>query len=124
MYNKCKVFTCYYVQKNRLTKKESDSKRKLKAPEIKLMIIIIYYFLGALFNITTSIIAIWRYEALKNEVTEHFACEAPGDNVVGNCSKENFNKFDAITNTINYVWFSVLPLIFFIYIFKCKIPGH
>ena len=114
-------FVCYYVQKNRFIKRKSDSKRKLTTPEIKLMIITIYYFVGALFNITTSTITLWRYEAFKNDVTEHFACEAPG---AGNCSKENFNKFDAITNTIHYVWFSALPLIFFIYIFKCKIPGQ
>jgi len=84
------------------------------------MIIITYYFLCALYGVTTSVISIWRSEAFVNEVTEHFACEAPGNNVVGNCSKENFNKFDAITYTTNYVWFGVYPLIFFIYIFKCK----
>ena len=87
-------------------------------------LIYIYYFQGTLFNHTTSIIAIWRYEALKNEVTEHFACEAPGNNIVGDCSKESFNNFDAIANTYGIVWFSVLPSIYFVYIIKCKIPGH
>lgn len=103
-------------------KRESGSKRKLTTPEIKLMIIFLYYFFGALLNITITAISLWRFEAFKNEVTQHFACEAPGNNVVRSCSKENFNESDDIMITISTVWFSVLPLIFFVYIVKCKIP--
>lgn len=96
----------------------------MTTPEIKLMIIIIYYFFGAMFNITTSTIAVWRFEAFANEVTKHFTCEAPGNNVGGICSKENFNEFDAITSAIRQIWFSVLPWIFFVYIINCKIPCY
>ena len=113
-----------HVQKNRCTKRESDSKRKLTTPEIKLMIIIIYYFFGAVFNITTLTIGVWRSEAFANEVIKHFACEAPGNNDVGTCPKENFNEFDAIMNTVNYIWFCVSPWIFFVYVIDCKIPCY
>ena len=86
----------------------------MKTPEIKLIIIIVYYFLGVLFNVTTSTISMQRYEAIKNQVTEHFACEALGNNVVGKCR----SSAD--------IWFSVLPWIFFVYIIscKCKMPKN
>ena len=92
------------------------------------MIIILYFFFIALYNITVATIALWRGKAFENDVTEHFACEALGNNVGGKCSKDDFNQFDAITNTVLYVWFSVYPLIFFIYIINytfrpCHTPG-
>ena len=92
------------------------------------MITILYYFFIALYNITAATVALWRGKAFENEVTEHFACEALGNNIGGGCSKDNFNQFDAITNTVLYVWFNVYPLIFFIYIINytfrpCLRPG-
>ena len=84
------------------------------------MIAILYYIFIALYNITVATIALWRARAFENEVVEHFACEALGNNIGGvECSKDDFNKFDAVTNTILYAWFSVYPLIFFIFMINC-----
>ena len=86
------------------------------------MIVIVYFIIMSVYNVTVATIALWRADAFENEVAEHFVCEALG-NTGQQCSKDNFNQFDGVTNTILYVWFlSVYPLIFFVFIINwtCK----
>ena len=104
-------------QKNKCRKDGTIKQISMKTAEIKILISICYYFVLTVYNLTGASVALWRSKLFENEVIEHFACEALGNDAAKTCSKEGFDDFtyDAINNTFYYVVFSFYPSVYFIF---------
>ena len=74
MYPNTTCLCLFPPQKNKCRKDGTLKQIRMNTAEIKILISICYYFVLAVYNLTSATVALWRSKLFENEVIEHFAC--------------------------------------------------
>lgn len=117
-------FFMMFTQKNRLQKKPSLGRSRVKSSVVKLILMIIHYLLVGFYTLTAVNITLKNFPAHEEMLSNHFLCEALGDRDV-QCSREGFGQLqqDSFIQIFVYNWFNIYPSIFLIFIINrtcCK----
>ena len=92
-----------------------------KLADLKVTIVILYYFFFTFFSVATATNVLKNTSFFQDEVKSIYECEALGHGEE-NCSTEGLDQFNANAHSYIalYVWLTLYPSIFFVYLIKCK----
>ena len=96
------------------------NKFRMRTSEIKIVILISYFSLMALYNLSTASKHLAGKDNYIRVISEHFMCEAHGEGA--ECSKDSFQHLqnDIFAHSVGHTCTSLLPCAFFIFLFDFK----
>ena len=99
---------------------KNSTRRKASAAEIKILIIICYYFFVALYAVSVAVITIHETDPFVAELKNYFLCEANGVSGAEVCSKKQLAQFDSGSKVFAHILIGSYPAIFLIYAVQLK----
>ena len=100
---------------------KSSSTTRARPAQIKIVIIICFYLLMAIYTVSVSVATLNEIDPFLTEATNYYLCEASGVSKTGNCSRNGFNQFDSVSKVFAYIIMGVYPLIFLVYIVQLNV---
>ena len=88
---------------------------RVKISEVKILLLILYYFLLTIFHLSTSKVFLGHYE-YETILENHFMCEAQGKQT--ECSRDNFSQIqsDVYAHSSSLLLISLLPCGFIVFL--------
>ena len=101
-------------------KPRGSTRRNASVAEIKIITIICYYLLVALYAVSVAVITIHETDPFVAELKNYFLCEANGVSGAEVCSKKQLAQFDSGSKVFAHILIGSYPAIFLIYAVQLK----
>ena len=111
-----------FLQQNGLFKaKQAKSPYKIGTAEKKLLVIILYYVLLAVFALTTFTISTKNAVTVIKEILLYFICERDGINPSQPCDRSRFEEFNnPVPGTLSFILLGLFPCVNLIFTVNVK----